>query len=160
MHNWKLAFLFLNQVSIKIGNTHPWTALCCWMEDVMFDIISWRLNIRLLFKILTRQTGLYSATYFIRFKSKLHKRMNRIWQKYYLYNSSVNMSDQFRFSEAHSCLNTLAPQGSTVVECLTRDWGASWSSLTGVTVLCPWARQIYPSLVLVQPRKTLPDKTK
>ena len=30
------------------------------------------------------------------------------------------------------------------------------SSLTGVTVLCPWARHIYPSLVLVQPRKTHP----
>ena len=30
------------------------------------------------------------------------------------------------------------------------------SSLTGVTALCPWARRIYPSLVLVQPRKTHP----
>ena len=35
---------------------------------------------------------------------------------------------------------------------LTRDRGAASSSLTGVTG--PWARHIYPSLVLVQPRKT------
>ena len=38
-------------------------------------------------------------------------------------------------------------------EWLTRDWGAAGSSLT---VLCPWARHINPSLVLVQPRKTRP----
>ena len=42
----------------------------------------------------------------------------------------------------------------SVVECLTRDRGAASSSLTGVTALCPWARHINPSLVLVQPRKT------
>ena len=30
------------------------------------------------------------------------------------------------------------------------------ASHTGVTVLCPLARHINPSLVLVQPRKTLP----
>ena len=34
---------------------------------------------------------------------------------------------------------------------------AAGSSLTGVTALCPWARHIYPSLVvLVQHRKTCP----
>ena len=38
--------------------------------------------------------------------------------------------------------------------CLTRDRGAAGSSLTGVTALCPLARHTYPSLVLVQPRKT------
>ena len=47
----------------------------------------------------------------------------------------------------------------SVVECLTRDRGAAGSSLTGVTVLCPWARHINPCLVLVQPRKTLTDIT-
>ena len=41
-------------------------------------------------------------------------------------------------------------------EFLTWDRGAAGSSLTGVTALCPWARQIYISLVLVQPRKTRP----
>ena len=41
-----------------------------------------------------------------------------------------------------------------VVECLTRDRGAAGSNLTGVTALCPSARHINPSLVLVQPRKT------
>ena len=45
----------------------------------------------------------------------------------------------------------------SVVKCLAQDWEAIGSSLTGVTVLCPWARHIYPCLVLVQPRKTRPD---
>ena len=45
---------------------------------------------------------------------------------------------------------------SAVVDCLTLDRGAENSSLTGVTALCPWARHINPSLVLVQPRKTCP----
>ena len=43
-----------------------------------------------------------------------------------------------------------------MVECWTRDREAAGSSLTSVTALCPWARHINPSLVLVQPRKTLP----
>ena len=34
-------------------------------------------------------------------------------------------------------------------------WAAG-SSLTGVTALCPWARHIYPSLVLVQPKRSVP----
>ena len=46
--------------------------------------------------------------------------------------------------------------GSAVAQCLTRDRGAAGSSLTGVTVLCSFKRHIYPSLVLVQPRKTRP----
>ena len=46
----------------------------------------------------------------------------------------------------------------SVVECLTRDREAACSSLTGVTVLCPSARHIYHCLVLVQHRKTRPDK--
>ena len=44
----------------------------------------------------------------------------------------------------------------SVVECLTRDRGAAGSMLTGVTVLCPWARHINPSLALVQTRLTRP----
>ena len=47
----------------------------------------------------------------------------------------------------------------SVVECLTRDRGAAGSSLTGVTALWSWARHIYHSLVLVQPRKTCPCLT-
>ena len=43
-----------------------------------------------------------------------------------------------------------------VIECLTRDQGAAGLRLTRVTALCPLARHIYPSLVLVQPRKTPP----
>ena len=42
-----------------------------------------------------------------------------------------------------------------VIERLNRDRGAAGSSLAGVTALCPRARHINPSLVLVQPRKTL-----
>ena len=41
-----------------------------------------------------------------------------------------------------------------VVECLTRDRETAGSSLTSATALCPWARHIKSSLVLVQPRKT------
>ena len=47
----------------------------------------------------------------------------------------------------------------SVVECSTRDRGGVGSSLTGVTVVCSWARLIYPCLVLVQPSKTHPDIT-
>ena len=47
-------------------------------------------------------------------------------------------------------------RSGSVVECLTWDRGAAGSSLTGDTALCPWARHINPSLVLVQPRKTRP----
>ena len=43
-----------------------------------------------------------------------------------------------------------------MVEFLTRDRRAAGSSLTGVTVLCSLSKNIYPSLVLVQPRKTRP----
>ena len=43
-----------------------------------------------------------------------------------------------------------------MVECLTRDRGAAGSSLiTEASLRCgPWARHIYPSFVMVQPRKT------
>ena len=44
----------------------------------------------------------------------------------------------------------------SVVDCLTRDRGAAGSSLTGVTALCSLSKTHYPSLVLVQPRKTRP----
>ena len=50
-------------------------------------------------------------------------------------------------------------RSGSVVECLTLDWRAAGSSLTGVTALCPWARHIKPCLVLVQLRKTHPDIT-
>ena len=57
-------------------------------------------------------------------------------------------------------MNILFELGSSgsVVEFFTRDWGAAGSS-TGVTELCPWARHIYPSIVLVQTRKTNPCLT-
>ena len=41
-----------------------------------------------------------------------------------------------------------------MVECLTRDRRAAGSSLTSITVLWSMSKNIYPSLVLVQPRKT------
>ena len=46
-----------------------------------------------------------------------------------------------------------------VVEYLTRDQGAAGLSHISVTMLCQWARNIYPCLVLVQPRKTRLDIT-
>ena len=45
--------------------------------------------------------------------------------------------------------------GGSVVECLTRDRGAAGSSLTGVTVLCPYARHIYFRLELVHTQEDL-----
>ena len=39
---------------------------------------------------------------------------------------------------------------------LARDRGAAGSSVSGVTALCPWARHVNPSLVLVQPKNTRP----
>ena len=53
----------------------------------------------------------------------------------------------------HAYTGPLERSGS-VVECLTWDRGAGGSSLTGVTAL--WSKNINPSLVLVQPRKTHP----
>ena len=50
-------------------------------------------------------------------------------------------------------------RSGSVVEWWTRDRRAAGSSLTGVTVLCPLSKNINPSLVLVQPRKTCPFKT-
>ena len=50
-------------------------------------------------------------------------------------------------------------RSGSVVESWTGDRGAAGSSLINVTVLCPWARHINPSLVLVQPRKTRPNIT-
>ena len=43
-----------------------------------------------------------------------------------------------------------------MVECLTRDREATESSLTGATALWSLGKTHYPSLVLVQPRKTRP----
>ena len=76
-----------------------------------------------------------------------------------LYNcSKCHFKQWFHFSSPWAIgINTFPRERSgSVVECLTRDQGAGGSSLTGVTVLGPWARHIYPSLVLVQPRKTCP----
>ena len=55
-------------------------------------------------------------------------------------------------------MDSLERTGS-VVEWMTWDWEAMGLSLAGVTALCPWARHINPSLVLVQPRKTRPCLT-
>ena len=60
---------------------------------------------------------------------------------------------QCRARSAHGCwnqlirINTFSIKESThingsVVKCLTRDRGAAGLSLTGITVLCPWARHI------------------
>ena len=40
--------------------------------------------------------------------------------------------------------------------CLTRDQRGAGSSLTSVTVLCPYTRHINPSLVLVHPGRPVP----
>ena len=60
-----------------------------------------------------------------------------------------------------SCVNLffIRECSGSLVECLTQDRGTAGWSLTSVTPLCPWARHINPSLVLVQPRKTHPCLT-
>ena len=55
-----------------------------------------------------------------------------------------------------SQLNNLGECSGTVVECLTRDRGASGSSLSCVTYVVSLSKNINPSLVLVKPRKTRP----
>ena len=57
--------------------------------------------------------------------------------------------------EKHRLIKCRECSGS-VVECLTRDRGAVGSNLTGVTALWDLSKNINPSLVLVQPRKTRP----
>ena len=44
--------------------------------------------------------------------------------------------------------------GGSLAECLTPDRGDVGSSLTSASAMCPLARHIYPSLVLIQSRKT------
>ena len=51
--------------------------------------------------------------------------------------------------------NGVRERSGSVVECLTRDRRAAGSSLTGVTVVS-LSKNINPSLVLVQLRKTRP----
>ena len=46
-----------------------------------------------------------------------------------------------------------------MVECLIRDRGAVGSSLIAVTALWSLSKHIYPSIVLIQPRKTRPCLT-
>ena len=50
-------------------------------------------------------------------------------------------------------------RSSSVTECLTRERGLADSRFIGGAALCPWARHSILYLVLVQPRKTLPDMT-
>ena len=53
------------------------------------------------------------------------------------------------------CLERSGP----VIECLTRDRGATGSSLTGATALWSLSKTHFSSLVLVHPRKTRPCLT-
>ena len=47
-------------------------------------------------------------------------------------------------------------KGHLVPSCPLPCWTCAGLSLTGIAALCPWARHINTSLVLVQPRKTHP----
>ena len=55
--------------------------------------------------------------------------------------------------------SAIRERSGSVVECLTRDRWAADSSLTSVTALWALSKTHYPSLVLVQPRKTRPYLT-
>ena len=86
--------------------------------------------------------------------------------------SFANPEDSFFRIKAHMCFPTRSIYSLKMIYffvfswlpiekmhiCLL-DWRAAGSSLTGITMLCPWAWPIYPCLVLVQPRKTHPDIT-
>ena len=70
----------------------------------------------------------------------------------------INKLLNFVYSRAR-CLNfdlslhLYRERSGSVVECLTWDWGAAGSSLTGITALWSLSRHIYPSLVPVQPSR-------
>ena len=72
-----------------------------------------------------------------------------------------NSSAHWNSSHLQTCLSLccLKERSGSVVECLTRDRGtAGWASLASLG--CgPWARHIYPSLELVQLRKSCPCLT-
>ena len=53
----------------------------------------------------------------------------------------------------------IVERSGSAVECLTRDRGAADLSVTSVTALWSLSKTHYPSLVLVQPRKTRPCLT-
>ena len=77
----------------------------------------------------------------------------------HLYSKFSKISNTFLFLFSNKLLvfkARIRERSFSVVECLTTDIRAARSSLTGVTVLCTWARHINPCLVLVQPRKTRP----
>ena len=80
--------------------------------------------------------------------------MNRLNETLKLY-AKNNGNFLLQFYAEYFCLSKSIAiwddrgHSGSVVECLTRDRGAVGSSLTGVTVLCPRVRHIYPCLVLV-----------
>ena len=67
--------------------------------------------------------------------------------------------DSFKFSKSIGIKieNHVKKTLEAVVECLTQGQGGPWVGASPASVrCCPLARHIYPSLVLVQPRKTCP----
>ena len=105
----------------------------------------------------------------------IHETINLAWLIVYIEGSRVIISNKnlISFSEVRSSLRNLCrpwwnatlwgiSSGSSLfakVPTYTkgytyRNWRAVSSSLINVTALCPCARHIYPSLVLVQPRRT------
>ena len=76
---------------------------------------------------------------------------------YHCLTNILDPDEILHFAAFH--LHCFGENSGSVVECFARDQGGAGSSLTSATVLCPWARHIYPCLVLVQPRKTPPDIT-
>ena len=65
----------------------------------------------------------------------------------------------YHLSEDNGYETVYREHSGSVVECLTRDQGAKGSSLTSVTALWSLRKTHYPSLVLVEPRKTCPCLT-
>ena len=73
----------------------------------------------------------------------------------YVYQPLLHIGSDCNWINTFPAITTsVSERSGSVIECLNGDLGAAGSSLTGVTALCPWARYIYSSIVLVQPRKT------
>ena len=72
-----------------------------------------------------------------------------------------HMRQPMRFGTYRIGVNPFRPMdhSGSVVGRLTRDRGPRVRASLASLALCPWARQINPSLVLVQPRKTCPHAT-
>ena len=116
-------------------------ALVCgvYCEFVTFPLVSWVRCGTWLYRFLIFAPLLTSKKLILKKSQQMTTKVSK--------SSSLQRVITFRLIRGRS---------GSVVECLTWDRRVAGSSFTGVTALCPSARHINPSLVLVQPMKTCP----